>query len=137
MDPLKHFLRTEGCSSSESGWTRYLVSPMQDDSECSEDNYNNNHNTKNNDDDDDDDDGEGNSDDSMVSDASSAPTHHQYKHIGGRGSHSNAHLKHDKGDYSSKHSSRKEAKKEVKKSAENSGKSKKRLRVGGQPKYRK
>ncbi|XVF20901.1 hypothetical protein REPUB_Repub12eG0043300 [Reevesia pubescens] len=103
---------------------------MQDDFECGEDNHKNNHNIK-----DDFDDGEGSSDDSMVSDASSAPSHHQYKHKDGQGSHSNAHLKHDKSDYSSKHSLRKDAKKELKKSAENSGKSKKRL--GGQPKYRK
>ncbi|XVF31652.1 hypothetical protein REPUB_Repub17cG0009700 [Reevesia pubescens] len=128
MDPSKHFQSTEECSSSESGWTRYLTSPTQDDFECSEDNYNNNHNIK-----DDVYDGEGNSDDSMVSDASSAPSHHQYKHKDGQGSHSNANVKHDKGDYTSKHSSRKEAKKEVKKSAENSGKSKKQL--GGQVKY--
>ncbi|XWS30844.1 hypothetical protein CRYUN_Cryun23aG0025800 [Craigia yunnanensis] len=130
MDPFKHFLSTEGCSNNESGWTRYLASPTQDDFECSEDNYNNNHNIK-----DDVDDGEGNSDDSMVSDASSAPSHRQYKHKDGQGSHSKAHIKQDKGDYTSKHSSRKEAKKDVKKSAENSGKSKKR--VSGQAKYRK
>ncbi|XP_022769986.1 uncharacterized protein LOC111313577 [Durio zibethinus] len=131
MDPFKHFLSTEGCSSSESGWTRYLASPMQDDSECSENNYSNNHNIK-----DDVDDGEGNSDDSMVSDASSAPSHHQYKHKDGPGSHSNTHVKPDKSDYTSKHySSRKEVKKEVKKSGENSGKSKKRL--DGQAKNRK
>ena len=130
MDPFKHVLSTEGCSSNESGWTRYLASPTQDDFECSEDNYNNNHKIKV-----DVDDGEENSDDSMVSDASSAPSHHQYKHKDDQGSHSNAHLKHDKGDYSSKHSSRNEAKKEVKMSAENSGKSKKRL--GGQAKSRK
>ncbi|XP_021296771.1 uncharacterized protein LOC110426010 [Herrania umbratica] len=127
MDPFKHFLSKEGCSSSESGWTRYLASPMQDDFEGSEDNYNK-YSIK-------DDDGEGNSDDSMVSDASSAPSHHQYKHKDGQGSHSSAHLNHDKGDYASKHSSRKEGKKEAKKSVENSGKSKRKL--GGQERYRK
>ncbi|XP_017974402.1 PREDICTED: uncharacterized protein LOC18601823 isoform X2 [Theobroma cacao] len=116
MDPLKHFPSKEGCSSSESGWTRYLASPMQDDFECSEDNYNK-YSIKD-DDDNDGDDGEGNSDDSMVSDASSAPSHHQYKH--------------DEGDYAGKHSSRKEGKKEAKKSVKNSGKSKRRL--GGQAK---
>lgn len=118
MDPSKHFLSTEGCSSSESGWTTYL-----------EDNYNNNQNIK------DDDYGEGNSDDSMVSDASSAPIHYQYKHKDGQGSHGYAHLKHDKADHSSKYSSRKEPKKEVKKSAENSSKSKKK--PGSQAKSRK
>ncbi|XWS36884.1 hypothetical protein CRYUN_Cryun20dG0123500 [Craigia yunnanensis] len=130
MDPFKHFLSTEGRSSSESGWTRYLASPMEDDFQCSEDNYNNNHNIK-----DDVDNGEGYSDDSMVSDASSAPSHHQYKHKDGQDSHGSDHLKHDKGDYSSNQSSRKEAKTKVKKSAENSGKSKKRF--GSQAKSRK
>ncbi|XVE72242.1 hypothetical protein DITRI_Ditri11bG0023800 [Diplodiscus trichospermus] len=127
MDPFKHFLSTEGYSSSESGWTRYLASPTRDDFECIEDNYDNNHNIK--------DDGEGNSDDSMASDASSAPTHHQYKHKDGQGSHGNAHGKHDKGDNTSKHSSRKDTKKEAKTIAENSGKSKTKL--GSQAKYRK
>ncbi|XVE78623.1 hypothetical protein DITRI_Ditri13aG0161100 [Diplodiscus trichospermus] len=109
MDPFRNFPSTEECSSSESGWTRYLGSPMEDDLECSEYNYNNNHKIK-----DDGDDGEGNSDDSMASDASSAPNHHQHKYKDGRGSHGNARVKHDKGDYSSKHSSGKDAKKEVK-----------------------
>ncbi|XVF71379.1 hypothetical protein PTKIN_Ptkin12aG0033000 [Pterospermum kingtungense] len=113
--PFKHFLSTEGCSSNESGWTRYIVSHMQDDV---------------------DDDGDGNSDDSTVSDASSAPSYHQYnKHKDGRaGNRNNVPVQHDKGDYStSKRSSHKEAEKGMKKNAENSGKSKKRL--GGQGKY--
>ncbi|XVF81854.1 hypothetical protein PTKIN_Ptkin15bG0189000 [Pterospermum kingtungense] len=133
MDPFKHFPSTEGCSSSESGWTSYLAPPMEmeDDFQCSEDNYNNNHNIKHGVDDY----GEGNSDDSMASDASSGPSHHQNKHKDVQGSHDNAYLKHDKADCSSKHSSRKEAKKEVKKSAENNGKSKKK--AGSQAKSRK
>ncbi|OMO52660.1 hypothetical protein CCACVL1_29131 [Corchorus capsularis] len=132
MDPFKHFASQEGCSSSESGWTGYIASPMQEDSEYSEDNYKNNYTIK---DDDDDVHGEGNSDDSTVSDASSAPSHYQYKHREGQASHGSANLKVDKGDYSSKHSSRKEAKKEAKKSTENSGKTKRRL--GGLARYRK
>ena len=130
MDPFKHFLSTEGRSSSESGWTSYLASPVQDDFECSEDNFNKKQNIK-----DDVDYGEGNSDDSMVSDASSAPSHHQYKQKDGQGSHNNAHVKHDKGDYTSKHSSRKEAKKELKRVLKTVVNPKKRL--GGQAKYRK
>ncbi|KAE8666944.1 Detected protein of unknown function [Hibiscus syriacus] len=98
---------------------------MEEDYECSEENYNSNRNTK-----DYVHDCEGNSDDSMVSDASSAPSHHhhqQNKQKDGQGSH---------GKYnSSKHSTRKEAKKETRKSSENSSKSKKGL--GGQAKSRK
>ncbi|TYH05169.1 hypothetical protein ES288_A08G061900v1 [Gossypium darwinii] len=124
MDPYKQFVSPEECSSSESGWTSYLASPMEDEFECSEENYNSNHNIR-----DDVHDGEGNSDDSMVSDASSAPSHHQHnKHKDGQGS---SHGKYN----SSKHSSRREAKREMKKGSENSGKSKKGL--SGQAKSRK
>ncbi|TQD81983.1 hypothetical protein C1H46_032446 [Malus baccata] len=79
MEPLRNFYGTEGCSSSESGWTTYIASPMQEDEpECSniEDvGYENHHHIayltrkkvgK--------DDNE--SDDSMASDASSGPSHH-------------------------------------------------------------
>ncbi|CAL1390781.1 unnamed protein product [Linum trigynum] len=31
MDPFKQFVGSEGCSSSESGWTTYIVSPMDED----------------------------------------------------------------------------------------------------------
>ncbi|KAK8614826.1 hypothetical protein V6N13_068615 [Hibiscus sabdariffa] len=124
MDPFKQFVGPEECSSSESGWTSYLASPMEEDYGCSEENYNSNHNIR-----DDVYDGEGNSDDSMVSDASSAPSHHHQhnKHKDGQGSHG-------KYNSTSKHSSRREAKKETKKSSENGGKSKKGL--GGQAKSR-
>ncbi|WCJ25490.1 hypothetical protein M5689_007369 [Euphorbia peplus] len=67
----KHHLNTEGCSSSESGWTMYLASPMQqDDDQCSYDVIENYHYPVSKDGQD--------SDDSMASDASSGP-HHQHK----------------------------------------------------------
>lgn len=113
MDPLKHFQSTEECSSHESGWTTYLVSATQD-------NYSKEHDIIK------DDHSDGNSDDSMVSDASSAPSHdhHNYKHKDG--DHNNVYNKHE-GDHTSRRSSLKEAKKEVNKNAESStGKSKKK-----------
>ncbi|KAJ6421504.1 hypothetical protein OIU84_028804 [Salix udensis] len=96
MDPYKHISGAEGCSSSESGWTMYLASPMQED-EDDEGSY----------------DGGNNSeaahmaryknqyaavedevsDDSMASDASSGP-HHQNNHENGHGTVS---FKHSKG----------------------------------------
>ncbi|KAK8541724.1 hypothetical protein V6N13_137685 [Hibiscus sabdariffa] len=121
MDPLKQFLSTEEFSNIESGWTAYLAGSVEDDFGCSEDNYKNYHNIK-------DDDGEGASDDSMVSDASSVPSQHRYKHKDdqGKGSqgHGHARLKHDKSDYSSC----KEVAKELESGAKNSGESKRRLR---------
>ncbi|MBA0548248.1 hypothetical protein Golax_016191, partial [Gossypium laxum] len=92
MDPFKQFLSTEECSSAESGWTQYLVSNIEDN-------------------------GEGASDDSMVSDASSGPSKHRYKHEDGecKGSHGNAHRKYG-------------SCKEVKNEAKTSRKSKQRQR---------
>ncbi|CAK7335193.1 unnamed protein product [Dovyalis caffra] len=101
MDSYKHILGAEGCSSSESGWTMYLGSPMQeDDDECSYDgNDYNAHNVSKNhryaaaaDED---------SDDSMASDASSGP-HHQNTHENGHGT---VQFKHSKGGLFNLHSS--------------------------------
>ncbi|KAL5808203.1 hypothetical protein ACOSQ3_028894 [Xanthoceras sorbifolium] len=91
MDSSKYYFSSEGCSSSESGWTKYMDSPMQeDDAECSniddddgeiDDDNNNRHSNENdaiNDDNDDGGDDKEESDDSMASDASSGPSH-QYK----------------------------------------------------------
>ncbi|KAK8287894.1 hypothetical protein V6Z11_D07G085300 [Gossypium hirsutum] len=102
MDPFKQFLSTEECSSAESGWTQYLVSHK-------EDRYKEYRNIEDN--------GEGASDDSMVSDASSGPSKHRYKHEDGKckGSHGNAHHKYG-------------SCKEVKNEAKTSGKSKRRQR---------
>ncbi|XP_057994448.1 protein SOB FIVE-LIKE 3-like [Hevea brasiliensis] len=95
MDSSKYNLATEGCSSSESGWTIYIASPMQeDDSECSDND--NDHNTTANDGNADDDDKQ-DSDDSMASDASSSP-HHLCKPENGRqANHGTTGFKHDKG----------------------------------------
>jgi hypothetical protein len=95
MDSFKHiWCPPEGCSSSESGWTMYIDSPMQeDDARCSNENdgYINHHHheiygeksrrKKKVDEDQE-------SDDSMASDASSGPTnyHHQSYARGGQGS---------------------------------------------------
>ncbi|CAN6702294.1 hypothetical protein ACFX13_046152 [Malus domestica] len=81
MDPYRNFYGTEGCSSSESGWTTYIDSPMQEDdaeySNIEDVGYKNHHYIayltrkkvgK--------DDNDNESDDSMASDASSGPSHH-------------------------------------------------------------
>ncbi|EEF31573.1 conserved hypothetical protein [Ricinus communis] len=80
MDSSKH---TEGCSSSESGWTMYIASPMQEDgNDCSDDTDDGNHHNDviiNDRHDHADDNEQQDSDDSMASDASSGP-HHQYRY---------------------------------------------------------
>ncbi|PQM39407.1 uncharacterized protein Pyn_14373 [Prunus yedoensis var. nudiflora] len=81
MDPFRNISSIEGCSSSESGWTTYIASPVQeDDAECSntEDADYDNHNrikyhAKDKIVEDDNE-----SDDSMASDASSGPSHHHH-----------------------------------------------------------
>ncbi|KAF9663915.1 hypothetical protein SADUNF_Sadunf17G0101700 [Salix dunnii] len=118
MDPYKHISGAEGCSSSESGWTMYLASPMQED-EDDEGSYDGNnskaHNTsyKNHyaavEDE--------VSDDSMASDASSGP-HHQNTHENGNGS---VNFKHSKGGpFNLQSSSAKKTGKKDKKSDKNS-----------------
>ncbi|XP_043700328.1 protein SOB FIVE-LIKE 4-like [Telopea speciosissima] len=64
MEPSSQlFGETEECSSSESGWTTYIASPVH----CDD--------TQEDDDDDDEKDGNNDSDDSMASDASTGPNH--------------------------------------------------------------
>ncbi|GLU10860.1 hypothetical protein SLE2022_276410 [Rubroshorea leprosula] len=125
MDNFKYSSGSEGCSSSESGWTMYLASPRREDEESSQekDDDNNNHYRNYSDNDDQ----KENSDDSMASDASSGPSHQQHKHKSARDNQS--HLKQDKGDYANKCSSRKEAKKQEKRSNENGSKSKGRFSI--------
>lgn len=110
MDSFKQIWGAEGCSSSESGWTMYIASPMQeDDGGCSNENdggyheiYGENRMKKK---------GarvdEVESDDSMASDASSGP-------VRGQTSHGTAVSKKDKQDHGSKCSSKKSANKEKK-----------------------
>ncbi|XVF11703.1 hypothetical protein REPUB_Repub08aG0050500 [Reevesia pubescens] len=122
MEPSKIFgAGNEECHSSESGWTTYIGSPIQD----------------GDDDDDDDDDGhseadhdaygdetdanhEANSDDSMASDASSGPSHQGvqfYGNIkGGHGhGHSTSHFNHDEDEEESDYYLDTKAKKSVEK----------------------
>ncbi|XP_059598525.1 protein SOB FIVE-LIKE 3 [Vitis vinifera] len=126
MEP-KHFPGTEGCSSSESGWTMYIASPMHEgDSECSgNDDDNNIHITNFNYGDGKD---EG-SDDSMASDASSGPSHHEQACENGQDSHGMgmAPFQHDRGDNIKKYSSwEKGNKQEKKKGGESSSKKEKK-----------
>ncbi|KAJ7971152.1 Acetyl-coenzyme A carboxylase carboxyl transferase subunit beta like [Quillaja saponaria] len=117
MESYKPFLGAEGYSSSESGWTIYISSPMrEDEAECS-----NNHEEydyiydahrkqkhgmkiENED-----------SDDSMASDASSGPGVHQYMHFCTEVNHGKAQFKQDKKDNASKGSSRMNDNKQEKK----------------------
>ncbi|KAK2663148.1 hypothetical protein Ddye_001722 [Dipteronia dyeriana] len=108
MDSSKYYLMSsEGCSSSESGWTKYMDSPMQeDDSECSnvddgddEDDKNDRHENHGINRDRDDDKEE--SDDSMTSDASSGPSH-QHKRANDKASRGIASSKHSKLDHVNK-----------------------------------
>lgn len=125
MDSYKQILGAEGCSSSESGWTTYLASPVQED-EDDEGSYDGNnykaHNVSNNyhyaaaaDE---------VSDDSMASDASSGP-HHQNTHENGRGT---VHFKHNKGGhFNPQSSSAKKTGKKDKKGDKNSAKKSRKL----------
>ncbi|KAJ7974233.1 Acetyl-coenzyme A carboxylase carboxyl transferase subunit beta like [Quillaja saponaria] len=117
MESYKPFLGVEGCSSSESGWTMYISSPMQEDyAECTKSHeeydhvYDGNKKQKH---------GmkidNGDSDDSMASDASSGPGQHKYTNVNGEGSHGTARFKQDRNDNASKGSSRKNANKQEKK----------------------
>ncbi|CAJ2669227.1 hypothetical protein L195_g016256 [Trifolium pratense] len=122
MDSFKHIWGApEGCSSSESGWTMYIDSPMQeDDARCSNENdgYNYNHHEiygeksrrkKKVDEDQE-------SDDSMASDASSGPTNYQSYARGGQGSQGRSVSKKDhKQDHGSKSCSKKNGNKQEKK----------------------
>ncbi|XP_062104727.1 protein SOB FIVE-LIKE 3-like [Humulus lupulus] len=76
-------MSTEGCSSSESGWTMYIDSPMQEDEGDCSTSYNEGDKKKllttYRHTDAEDEDGV-RSDDSMASDASSGPTYHHHLH---------------------------------------------------------
>ncbi|CAN1241435.1 Protein SOB FIVE-LIKE 4 [Linum perenne] len=91
MDPYKQYGYSEGCSSSESGWTTYIVSPMEEDGSEGDEHadaagYANGGYCSAGV-------GEAESDDSMASDASSGPC---YQSKGGGGE--NVRLKnHEKG----------------------------------------
>lgn len=112
---------TEGCSSSESGWTTYIASPMEEeDAECGE-NEDENYEIDNDDANDaEGDNGGQDSDDSMASDASSGPSHRQQKHEKDKVSPGRVHPKHGKADYVSKFSSQNKNSKQEKKKGENS-----------------
>ncbi|KAK7394334.1 hypothetical protein VNO78_14857 [Psophocarpus tetragonolobus] len=116
MDSFKQIWGSaEGCSSSESGWTMYIASPMQeDDAGCSNENdgyhiYGENRRKKQ---------GvkvdEEESDDSMASDASSGPVHYHHDYAHSQSTHGTASKK-DKQDHGSKCSSKKNANKQEKK----------------------
>ncbi|OIW07280.1 hypothetical protein TanjilG_08395 [Lupinus angustifolius] len=124
MDSYKELWGAEGCSSSESGWTMYIDSPMQeDDAECSNENdgyceiYSENIRKK-----------QGikvdadESDDSMASDASSGPIQYQNTNARGESNHGIAVSKKDKQDHGSNCSSRKNASKQEKKSVDSRSK---------------
>ncbi|KAG4399555.1 hypothetical protein GLYMA_08G254600v4 [Glycine max] len=120
MDSFKQIWGSaEGCSSSESGWTMYIASPMQeDDAGCSNENdgyhdnniYGENRRKKQGAQVD-----EEESDDSMASDASSGPVHYHHAYTHRQSSHGTAASKKDKQDHGSKFSSKKNANKQEKK----------------------
>ncbi|KAL4638381.1 hypothetical protein ACB092_03G142300 [Castanea dentata] len=104
MESSQAHAAAEEHSGSESGWTMYISSPIQ----SKNDNYKDIHVDDNDDDDDDDDDGDGDddeSDNSMASDASSGPSHHELPCGKGEGSGSIAQNKHAKNEANSKYSS--------------------------------
>ncbi|XP_011021139.1 PREDICTED: uncharacterized protein LOC105123304 [Populus euphratica] len=127
MDSYKHILGAEGCSSSESGWTTYLASPVQED-EDDEGSYDgNNYKAQ---------DVSNNyhyaaaaaadevSDDSMASDASSGP-YHQNTHENGHGTEN---FKHNKGGhFNLQSSSPKKTGRKDKKGDKNSAKKSRKL----------
>lgn len=118
MDSFKQIWGAEGCSSSESGWTMYIASPMQeDDAGCSNEHdgyhdiYGENRRKKQGAKVD-----EEESDDSMASDASSGPIQYHQTYARSQGSHGTAAVsKKDKQDHGSKCSSKKNANKQEKK----------------------
>ncbi|CAL0318768.1 unnamed protein product [Lupinus luteus] len=125
MDSYKQIWGVEGCSSSESGWTMYIDSPMkEDDAGCSNENdgyceiYGENSRKK-----------QGikvdaeESDDSMASDASSGPIQYRNTNARDESNHGVAVSKKDKQqDHGSKCSSRKNANKHEKKSVDSRSK---------------
>ena len=123
MESLKHLLHEEGCSSSESGWTMYISSPMEEDfvefcnyHDDEDDNKSHfrkqhQHYGKKKEDED--------SDDSLASDASSGPSHYQHTHPNGQGSHTTFRSKQDKSYNANKFFLRKNADKKEKKSVKN------------------
>ena len=126
MESLKQFSGVEGCSSSESGWTMYISSPMEEDQvECSndihddddDDDHDNKHQIKkhNSDKKNEDDD----SDDSLASDASSGPSHPQHTYPHSQGSHVTSRSKQDKSYNVNKSFQRKNTNKHEKKSVKN------------------
>ncbi|KAJ8775253.1 hypothetical protein K2173_020257 [Erythroxylum novogranatense] len=90
MDPFKQMFGTEGCGSSESGWTTYIVSPMEEDDYEFNDhgNHHDYHDRGGTIGNEEDQVGgaEDSDDDSMASDASSGP-HLQYKREDSQSSH--------------------------------------------------
>lgn len=115
MESFNNLLDAEGCSSSESGWTTYIASPMEeDDAECSE---NDDHEddkrrvmaickpVKKNDD--------GDSDDSLASDASSGTSYRRHTHSK-QGSHGTSRSKQDRSHNVNKFDLRKKTNKQEK-----------------------
>lgn len=89
MESSKQLLGTEGCSSSESGWTMYIDSPIHEEAEEYDDDDDDDRDEHNDDDDHDENHvtnhtkgSDADTDDSMVSDASSRPnSYHHHRHV--------------------------------------------------------
>ncbi|KAJ4974504.1 hypothetical protein NE237_007678 [Protea cynaroides] len=98
MESSQLFGGTEECSSSESGWTTYIVSPVHSDDTQDEDYDEEDDGDDNDDHDNDGKDSNDDSDDSMASDASTGPNHGEgedrYENSG-EGDHDMTHFKHD------------------------------------------
>lgn len=88
MESSKQLLGTEGCSSSESGWTMYIDSPIHEEAKKYGYDDDDDHDEHNDDDHDEDqvtnhrEGSDADTDDSMVSDASSRPySYHHHRHV--------------------------------------------------------
>ncbi|KAA8529272.1 hypothetical protein F0562_033929 [Nyssa sinensis] len=108
MESSKILGDTEECSSSESGWTMYIASPIHEYNNYDDIDDDNNHSTDEKGDEDDDE-----SDDSMASDASSGPIRPELPCGGGEGSHIMGHFKHAESEEHKKYSSSKKPNKQA------------------------
>lgn len=102
---------SEECCSSESGWTMYIASPVDDDNDSDDDDHSPDKTVHSNDKDED----YAGSDDSMASDASSGPSHRELPYPSNKGSRVSGNSKHSVSEDQSKYSSGKKPNKKVEK----------------------
>ncbi|XP_010261658.1 PREDICTED: prostatic spermine-binding protein-like [Nelumbo nucifera] len=119
MESSQLFGGTEECSSSESGWTMYIASPIHND-----DGDDDHHDYEEEDDDGNDgnsSDDDNDSDDSMASDASTGPSHREHPFEHGEDGHGVGRLEHDQDEADDEYYPHKSSHRNMKKGGERRG----------------